>query len=1088
MAEPFARDLPSGEVTFLFTDIEGSTRLLHRLGDEYPPMLARHHELLRGAVAEHGGHVVSTSGDSFFVAFENAHDALDASAAIQQRLADTAWPMAGPLLVRMGIHTGDAHVVDGDYVSLTVNQAARIEAVAHGGQVLVSAATVGALGAGAPRNLVDLGEFRLKDFDAPQRLFQLQLDAGPRTFPAVRAPSANAGNMPRHRSSFVGRVDELAALTKLLREASLLTIVGTGGVGKTRLACELIAEERTQFPDGAWFVELASVRDPAAVDAAVGRSVGAVAKAGQEAFDAACERMAEKRAVIVLDNCEHLVDRCAELADGLIERCPDVTVLATSRVALRVADEQVYRIPPLGVAPVGAADVQAVLNADATQLFAARAARANAEFHVNADNAPVVAEICQRLDGIPLAIELAAARLRDLSPEELRRGLDDRFALLTEGLRTTAPRQQTLEATLLWSYDLLDEAHRRLVNQLGVFAPGFGADDVRAVADSAGLDVEAAIRHLTEMSMVVESPEGDRFSLLESVRAFAVDRLRDSGELAATADRHLAHYVTLSDAAVNDADALAAIDANARVAIQWCASGDGDLESGLRLAAVVAWRWQRAGEFAEGRGILSALVDKSTGPSIGRSRARRELAMSCFNLGDFAAAEAFAAGALDDAITCGVARDERAALLTLGRVETRLGRLDEAAKHLEAGLELASAEGDRLAVAQFQSSLSAVVYEHDYAIELLKGALANFEEVGERRAVASALYDIASHALRLGDLDEGARRLEESLALMKEFGDVRAVARVEHAIGTIAYAQERFDVAEKAFTECLASFRSLQDRWGETDAIGALAAVAEARGNAAAAVQLYEEAIDIAREVGETSSLYEHHKNLAEALFELCDFDRARTVLDEAARLAALLADPDRMLDNAAARLRCRVLAGDADSLAALLDELDHDSALAALPGMERYLRIFRPRRHLLRREWAAAEPLLRAAIAEDDDVESLADLAFAEALLGRPSARETALAAARRASADSVWFSFRCAVLAVAVVSASTGDYPRALRLARAVELGEIRPASQGRYQREVLDELLTTCTAALDADAQAEAIAWARAITPDAVLAALE
>jgi predicted ATPase/class 3 adenylate cyclase len=536
---------PSGTVTFLFTDIEGSTRLWQQDEEAMRSAVSSHDELLRKVVAEHDGVVFSSMGDGIAAAFPSALVAVSAAVAAQRLLDAEAWPTATPLRVRMGLHTGEAELRDGDYFGTAVNRAARLTAIGHGGQVLISSATAEVVG-DAGMALVDLGEHRLRDLDRPMHVFQ----AGERAFPALRSLDSFLANLPLQVSSFVGRERELARGIAALGSSRVVTLTGVGGVGKTRLALQLAAEVLPGFRDGAWLVELAAVRDPERVAEAVASVFGVKARDGQAIEESLIEFLRTKQMLVVLDNCEHLIDAVGDLVDRIERSCARVVVLATSREGLALDGEQMLAVPTLGVAD-DEAGLDTIARSDAVNLFVQRARRVDADFGLTADNVSVVAQVCRRLDGLPLAIEIAAARVGVMTPAELARGLEHRFETLAGGRRRGVQRHQTLRAAIDWSYDLLREPERRLLARLSVFAGGCTRESAEAVGGGDGVDAPGVFDLLTTLvarSLVVAERVGPdtRYRLLETIREYSEDRLAGYGETEAVRRRHAEHYEHLS--------------------------------------------------------------------------------------------------------------------------------------------------------------------------------------------------------------------------------------------------------------------------------------------------------------------------------------------------------------------------------------------------------------------------------------------------------------------------------------------------------------------------------------------------------------
>jgi predicted ATPase/class 3 adenylate cyclase len=591
---PTKEDLPSGTFTYLFTDVEGSTRLWDAHPHGMRDALARHDELVCAAVVERHGHVVKMTGDGVHAAFANAADALGAAVDAQRRLGDEVWGEIGDLRVRMGIHSGQADARDGDYYGTSVNKAARLMGAAHGGQVVCSQTTAElARDSLAPEvGFVDLGERRLRDLAQPVRVFQVIHPDLRRGFPPLQALDSFTTNLPMQRTSFVGRDAELAAVKGALDSARLVTLTGVGGVGKTRLAVEVAAEVVAEYPDGVWLVELAAVGDPDAVPGAVATTVGLVPRAGGTLTESVAEALAGRRSLLVFDNCEHVLDAVAELVEAILARPGTVKVLATSREGLRLDDERLWPVPSLGGRD---------RSDDAITLFVDRACAVSPDFALDQPGAAdAVGEICRRLDGIPLAIELAAARTIAMSAPELRDRLDDRFRLLS-GSRRGLERHQTLRHAVQWSYDLLDDDERALLDRCAMFAGGFDLAAVVAVGGAGALDEYAVfdlLEALVRKSLVVadRSSGRTRYSLLETIRQFAEERLAATDDIADVRARHARYYAgaaaelftLLGGSREVEGFAWVRLELpNLRAAFR-AAADDGDLDTSATIAVVTA--------------------------------------------------------------------------------------------------------------------------------------------------------------------------------------------------------------------------------------------------------------------------------------------------------------------------------------------------------------------------------------------------------------------------------------------------------------------------------------------------------------------
>jgi predicted ATPase/class 3 adenylate cyclase/DNA-binding XRE family transcriptional regulator len=549
----------AGTLTFLFTDIEGSTALLQRVsGDVYARVLAEHHAVIRSALAAHGGQEVVMQGDGFFAVFSSPRACVAAVLEMQQALQAREWPGGEQVRVRMGIHCGEAAQTAAGLVGLDIHRAARIGAVAHGGQVLVSEPAAALVRDWLPEGvaLADLGVHRLKDLGRPERLFQLQAADLQAEFPPLRSLGNPAllNNLPARLASFVGRDRELAEVRALAGSSRLVTLTGAGGSRKTRLALQAAADLLDGSGDGVWLAELAPVTDQDGVPAAIAGALRIPPQPGRDVLDTMADALAPQDILIVLDNCEHLIDGCAKSAEAILQRCPKAHVIATSREPLGIAGETIYRVPPLSL-PREDDSASAAGSCDAVALLATRAAAQGASLDLDGDALGLAVSVCRRLDGMPLAIELAAARLRSMSLADLHDRLDQRLRLLTGGSRTALERQQTLRAAVSWSYSLLNSAEQVLLARLSVFAGSFDLPAAEAVCGYGAVgavEVTGLLGSLVDKSLVVAEPGGGtlRYRLLETIRLFAAERLAGAGlEASAAHNAHCAHYLAVAEKA-----------------------------------------------------------------------------------------------------------------------------------------------------------------------------------------------------------------------------------------------------------------------------------------------------------------------------------------------------------------------------------------------------------------------------------------------------------------------------------------------------------------------------------------------------------
>jgi predicted ATPase/class 3 adenylate cyclase len=747
--------LPSGTVTFLFTDIEGSTRLARTLKERWQEVLEQHHAILRRAIREHGGVDVGTEGDAFFAVFTSAVDAVVATAAAQDTLAEHPWPANAEVRVRMGVHTGEGRLGGDEYVGLDVHLAARVAAAGHGGQVLLSETTKSLATGALPPGLTlrNLGEHRLKDFDEPVQLFQL----GDRIFPPLKTISNT--NLPRPASAFVGRRREMAEIRALVGNgARFITLTGPGGSGKTRLAIEVASELVPAFQAGVFWVALAPVRDPALVPQAIGQTLGA-------AHDLA-GHIGPRDMLLLLDNFEHVVEAAPELS-RLVEACPNLALLVSSRELLRVSAEIEFAVPALA-------------HQEAVDLFLLRA-----RLPEPTDD---VAELCARLDNLPLAVELAAARTKVLSPAQILKRLSNRLDLLKGG-RDADPRQATLRATIDWSYHLLSPAEQRLFARLGIFAGGWTLEAAEAVCDA---DIDT-LQSLVEKSLVRRSEE--RFSMLETIREFAVERLGASGEADELRRRHFGHYLTLAESANVTADAEGPMrhdlvipeQANLRAAIGW-ADERGDLEGALRLAVSLENFWITTNPF-EGVRLLAPLIERADGVSDKlRGRALRSLGSSRLTSGDIPGARTAFEWSLE---VFRAIRDQDGVAVLLHRLGYQAlleGDLDRARRLLNQSREMSSRFGGTRLAPSVLRALGDLEYaegNREGGIEMLQESVELADRIGFVWWQAGGLLDLAEMGLEAGRADRAEGWAGEALVLALRMNDRRTAV---FALARLAWA------------------------------------------------------------------------------------------------------------------------------------------------------------------------------------------------------------------------------------------------------------------------------------------------------------
>jgi predicted ATPase/class 3 adenylate cyclase len=798
---------PASPVTYLFSDIEGSTRLWEQQPERMRPALARHDAISRAAVLRHRGTIVKMTGDGVHAAFDDPVDALASVLELQQELAapDAAGGIA--LKVRCGLHLGSDERRRGDFFGPAVNRAARIMSAAHGGQILLSQAVAERLRERLPRDVTlrDLGSVRLRHLSTPERVFQVVHPRLRADFPALRSLEATPNNLPQQLNSFIGRERELEDVRALLATSRLVTLIGMGGLGKSRLSVQLGADVMDDYPDGVWLVELAALSDPLLVPQAAASVLGVKEEAGHPVLDALVKFVRDRQLLLILDNCEHVVQSCAELAKRLLQAGPRLKILASSRDALQTAGETVFQLAPLAAPRLDApATADALTRIDAVRLFVDRSTAAQPAFRLTDRNAAAVAEICQQLDGIPLALELAAARARALSVEAIAARLKDRFKLLVAGDRTVLPRQRTLRALIDWSYDLLAPAEAALFRTLSVFAGGCtleAAEAVGAHGTIAAGDVLDLLTRLVEKSLVIADLDGGRYRMLDTVRQYAHERLLETAQADAARDRHLAFYVQLVETArtelvgPNQGPWLERLDRereNILAAHARCDSALDGAEAGLRLIHSIRFYLLSRGLLALGERLGTEALARpgARKPALGRCRGLAAAGQFCFYRARYREARAFLAESLEIARALGDESSIVGALQPLGMACLGDGDLDGARRHLEEAVELAQRQGNKLelaAVINALAQLHRLEGRLDLAEPLYDRVLALARDLGDQDSIAIALLNKAMVAISRGAAQAVAPALVEALDIGTAIGSRPAGQSVIEVTSALAW-------------------------------------------------------------------------------------------------------------------------------------------------------------------------------------------------------------------------------------------------------------------------------------------------------------
>jgi predicted ATPase/class 3 adenylate cyclase len=854
--------LPTGIVTFLFTDIEDSTKLWESNPEQMKVALQRHHAILQDAIVSNGGEVFQIIGDAFCAAFPISPSAISAAATAQRGLHREPWDLPFPIRVRMGIHTGEAEPISTDFPARgyasnqTLNRVARILKAGHGGQVLLSSATKELLKDLLPEHtdLRDMGEHHLKNLTRPERLYQLNMEGLPSDFPPLDTLSSYRHNLPFQLTSFIGREKAIAEIRRELEKHRLVTLTGAGGTGKTRLSLQVAAELLDQFPNGVWFIELAPITNPNLIPQAIHITMGLVEQPGKSLVQMLMDFLRDKQALIILDNCEHLIEACANLTAELLSHSPALKILASSREALGVKGELAWRVPSLSLPdPKKISELDQLTQYEAVRLFIDRASVANPRFEVTKVNAPIVAQICYRLDGIPLALELAAARVKVLSVNQISARLDDRFHLLTGGARTALPRQQTLRALIDWSYNLLSEKEKVLFQRLAVFVGGWMLEAAEIICAGGILEpyeILDLLTNLEEKSLIIpdEVAGAVRYRRLETIRQYAREKFLETDEVETVRNKHLAWVLEWAEKiepelqgrnqVVRLKQVKAELD-NIRAAIEW-GLGMGQIENSMRIVLALEKFWDGKHPYQESRHWFEK------GLSFRESLTKHTLAKI-----------------LSDAAWLAYRQND----------------LEAMALFIEESLTLARALNDDPLIARALRITSAVHMARGEFLEWKRWneeAHSIYQELDDKAGLVLLAQDEAlAQTFFQRDVNRAIEILEGHLSVVEALDDISTSAWFQYALGSFNLMRGEFEKARALMKNALLIFRQINYVYFVGNCLVAFASLANDVKNPARAARLFGARDSINESIGAMDN-QQIHRIFSPIL------ERTKSMLDEA--------------------------------------------------------------------------------------------------------------------------------------------------------------------------------------------------------------
>lgn len=873
---------PSGTVTFLFTDIEGSTKLAQMNPEGYLLALQKHHNILNEAVSGSNGCVFKSVGDAFCCAFENCADAVKAAIEAQVKFNATEWGDVA-IKVRMGIHSGTAEWNGKDYMGyITLARSNRVMSSAYGNQILISEQAHENLGDAFLKdvNFRDLGERRLKDLIQPVKLFQIMSPQIPSDFPPLKTLDARPNNLPVQLTSFIGRVQEMSKVKELLEVSRLVTLLGPGGTGKTRIAMQIGAELINDFMNGVFVAELAPVTDPLRVSRALIDTLGIKELPNKSPEETIIDYLKDKSLLLLLDNCEHLIDACATLSEKLLANCAKLKILATSREALKCDGERIYRLEPLSVPDVKKNySPEELAQFEAVRLFIERALTVNAGFRITNDNTPALSQICYQLDGIPLAIELAAARINVLTIDGISERLNDRFRLLTGGNRTALPRQQTLRALIDWSYDLLSENEKLLCRRLTVFSGGWTLESSEKICSDELLDeyeVLDLLENLTDKSLVkiVEEGYNSRYNMLESIRKYGNEKLIKSGEEYELYERHFNYCFQLAENSGKKLigneqrewiKKIAQENDNIRECLRWALLNNP--ESALKLSVELGKFWELQSHFMEGLEFLKKSMESSKNIDL-KWKAKAIYWMGFFltHQGKYNEAKKYLNQCLDIFSETGDKDGEALTYLSLGMIAVFESDYKSIDSFSQKSLSISLGLNNKSYIARNLQNIGLGLMQqgnHDSARTKMEESLSIYRELNDTLQIAKIIGNLGALEYLLTNYDKARILFEESLVLRRELGDKQGISIALSNLGSVAYMQKDFEEAEKCLLESLEIIKEIGDKRVYVTAINTLANIAYDTGDYPKAVQLFCESLVIADEIGDNYSIAKDFEGFA---------------------------------------------------------------------------------------------------------------------------------------------------------------------------------------------------------------------------------
>lgn len=878
-------------VTFLFTDIEGSTKLAQEYPDTYHSILNLHDDLLAEVIKSNNGFVFKKIGDAFCSSFDNAQDSINAAVQIQQKLIE-AFKDGCMLKVRIGIHSGEAEFVNGDYIGyVTLSRVQRLMSIAHGGQILITKEVYKSLEEINENKISfkDFGKRKLKDIIVPENVYQIVAENIPADFPPLKSIDARRNNIPLELTSFIGRKKEIAEIRSLLSEVRLLTLIGFGGTGKTRLSIHIASILLDEFSHGVWFVELAKLSEPSYILQEIASALNVTTDEKRNKLDVLTDFLREKEILLILDNCEHLIAECAGIVESLLQNCPGIKIIVTSRESLHIPGEYIYQVPTLSLPDSkGNSSVESLIEYESVRLFLERVTSVQHGFKITNSNAHIISQLCTALEGIPLAIELAAARVKVLPVEKILERLKDRFNLLTGGKRTLLPRQQTMRALIDWSYELLSEKEKLLFQRLSIFSGGWSLEAAEKICQDNFLLEEEVLDLLSNLSdksliKVYETEDNTRYTMLETIKTYGDEKLTQSNYKNILQEKHFDFYYKFTEQSESGLmgkeqgewlKKIALENENIRECLKWSLGYNPDLT--LRLSVALGKFWELRSHFTEGLGYMRKSLELAKSGDLNlKAKAMYWSGLYLLNQGNYIESKKYLNECLNIFRDINNKDGEALTLISLATMSLFENDYEKLNLYSEQSYSISSEISNKSYIARNLQNIALGLMQqgkHDEARIKLEESISLYREVNDALQLAKIIGNIGALEYLLSNYDKAISAFEESLKIRNELGDKQGIAIALSNLGSVTFMQKQYEASEKYLEDSIEIIKELGDRRIYVTAVSTLGSIANEKRDFPKAERMFRESILVSNEIGDKYSIAKGIEGIADMLIQLGKF------------------------------------------------------------------------------------------------------------------------------------------------------------------------------------------------------------------------